>query len=58
MVDELIFYSESDPQLAESLKWLDEQATKKNISFYDVVFDVLYKKDIQDKAKHWLNSRN
>ncbi len=58
MVDELIFHSESDPMLAESLKWLDEQAIKKNMSFYDVVFDVLYKKDIQDKAKRWVNDKN
>ena len=58
MVDELIEFSEYDPELADGIKWLDEQAQKKGVSFYDMVFDVLYKHDITSKAKQWLNSRN
>ena len=58
MVDELIEFSEYDPELADGIKWLDEQAQKKGISFYDMVFEVLYKHDINSKAKNWLNTRN
>jgi hypothetical protein len=58
MVDELVEFSEYDAELADGIKWLDEQAQKKGISFYDMVFEVLYKHDIDTKAKTWLHSRN
>jgi hypothetical protein len=58
MVDELVEFSDNDPELAEGIKWLDSQAQKKGISFYEMVFQVLYKHDINSKAQQWLNSRN
>ena len=58
MVDELVEFAEYDAELADGIKWLDSQAQKKGISFYDMVFDVLYKHDIDSKAKNWLHSRN
>ena len=58
MVDELVEFSQYDPELADGIKWLDDQAQKKGISFYDMVFEVLYKHDVNSKAKQWLNSRN
>lgn len=58
MVDELVIYSEHDDELAQGLKWLDKQAQKKGITFYDMVFDVLYKHDVKVKAKDWFKTRN
>lgn len=58
MVDNLVVFSEYDPELADGIKWLDEQSKKKGISFYDMVFEVLYRHDIQSKAKDWLEKRN
>ncbi|MFB5622921.1 MAG: hypothetical protein ACE5RH_02905, partial [Nitrosarchaeum sp.] len=58
MVDELVEFSEYDPELADGIRWLDDQAQKKGISFYDMVFEVLYKHDVNSKAKEWLNTRN
>ena len=58
MVDELVDFSEFDPELADGIKWLDAQAQKKGITFYDMVFEVLYKHDVDSKAKSWLSSRN
>ena len=58
MVDELVEFSEHDPDLSDGIKWLDGQAQKKGLSFYDMVFEVLYKHDVNSKAKDWLNSRN
>ena len=58
MVDELVEFSEYDPELADGIKWLDSQAQKKGITFYDMVFEVLYKHDINSKARNWLDSRN
>ena len=58
MVDELVDFSEFDPELADGIKWLDTQAQKKGITFYDMVFEVLYTNDINSKAKTWLKTRN
>ncbi len=58
MVDELVEFSEYDPELADGIKWLDDQAQKKGITFYDMVFEVLYKHDVNSKAKEWLSTRN
>ena len=58
MVDELIEFSEYDPELSDGIRWLDEQAQKKGLSFYDMVYQVLYSHDVNSKAKEWLNFRN
>lgn len=58
MVDELVEFSEYDPELADGIKWLDDQAQKKGITFYEQVFEVLYHHDINQKAQKWLNKRN
>jgi hypothetical protein len=58
MVDQLVEFGEHDPELADGIKWLDEQAQKKGVSFYDMVFEVLYKHDVNSKAKDWLKTRN
>lgn len=58
MVDELVEFSEHDPELADGIKWIDSQAQKKGITFYDMVFEVLYKHDVNSKAKDWLQTRN
>ena len=58
MVDELVVFSQYDPELADSIKWLDDQAQKKGITFYDMVFETLYKHDVNQKANDWLNTRN
>ena len=58
MVDELVEYSANDPELADGIMWLDSQAQKKGITFYDMVFEVLYSHDINSKAQNWLKTRN
>ena len=58
MVDELVEFAAHDPELADGIKWLDDQAQKKGITFYDMVFEVLYKHDVNSKAKDWLSTRN
>ena len=50
MVDELIDFSEYDPELADGIKWLDSEAQKKGITFYDMVFQVLYTHDVDIKT--------
>ncbi len=58
MIDELVEFSEYDHELSDGIKWLDEQAQKKGLTFYDMVYQVLYNHDVNSKAKEWLNSRN
>ena len=58
MIDELVEFSEYDPELSDGIKWIDEQAQKKGLTFYDMVYQVLYRHDVNSKAKDWLNSRN
>ncbi len=58
MVDELVEFSEYDPELASGIRWLDDQAQKKGVTLYDVVFEVLYRHDVNSKAKEWMRSRN
>ena len=58
MVDELVEFSAHDPELADGIKWLDAQAQKKGITFYDMVFEVLYSLDINSKAQNWLKTRS
>lgn len=58
LVDDLVKNAEFDQELKEAIEFLDQEAQSKGISFYDVVFDRLYKYDANTKAKDWLNSRN
>ena len=58
MVDELVEFSEHDPQLADGLRWLDAKAQKNGTSFYDEVYKILYKRDADGKAKKWLEDKN
>ena len=58
MVDELVDYSKNDPELESGLKWLDELARERNITFYDMVFEVLYKGEDINKSTKYLLSRN
>lgn len=58
MVDELVFLSSSDPELADGFKWLDSEAQKEGIDIYDMVFKVLYRHDTNQKARDWLKNRS
>ena len=58
IVDELVEFSEYDPELADGIRWLDMQAQKKCVTFYDMVFEILYTHNIDIKAKEWYNTRN
>ncbi len=57
MVDELVAFSEHDPELADGIKWLDHESRRRNVSFYEMVFHVLNREDNDNKAKKWMRSR-
>lgn len=57
MVDELVEFSQYDPELADGLKWIDKEAQKRGIDFYEMTFIVLNRHDIDALAKEWLAHR-
>ena len=62
MVDELVEFSEFDPELSDGIKWLDDQAQKKGITFYDMVFEVstspIYVKEVTDITNQVVEAYN
>lgn len=58
VVDELVESSADDPELASALRWLDSEAQRRGVTFYDMVFEVLYRRDICMRAGRWMNARN
>ena len=58
MVDELVEFAEHDPELKDGFQWLDSEAQKKGISFYDMVYQVLYRHDVNSKARDWLSGKH
>ena len=57
MVDDLVEFSEYDDELADGIKWIDTEAQRKGVSFYDEVFRVLYNHDVNARARKWLDTR-
>ena len=58
MVDDLVLFGEYDDELAEGIRYIDNEARKKGMSFYDMVYKVLYQHDIKEKAKEWRENKN
>lgn len=57
-IDELVLYSENDPELKEGLAWLDK--TNKfppDMDFYERVIRCLERSDASEKAKIWMDSK-
>ncbi len=58
VVDELVSHSQDDDELAAGIRWLDTQARARGITFYEMVFEVLYRNDIDERARSWMHTRN
>ena len=56
-MDDLVLFSKDDPELADGIRWVDEQAQKKGVSFYDECYRLLYNHDVKIKAKDWLQNK-
>jgi len=59
MVDEIVleYHETNDLEGLDGCRWLDEQARKENKSFYQKVFDVLYKHDLKERAEKWMKTK-
>lgn len=61
-IDEIVLEAtiEDIPEHAtiESINWVDELARKRDISFYDMIYEILHKHDIKSKAEEWLKNKD
>lgn len=55
VVDELVQLSKYDPELQAGIKWVDTLAQRKNMTFYEMMFEVLYKRDIKKDKEFFKN---
>ena len=58
MIDEIVIFSEHDPTLAESIKFIDEEAFKEGITFYDMIAKMMEMPGAEQRAEDWLRKRN
>jgi hypothetical protein len=56
-IDDLVLFSEHDPELAEGFRWLDKEATRRKITFYEMAYFVLHRYDVDQKAKEWMTKK-
>lgn len=53
-IDELVMFSEFDPELKEGLAWLDKtNKYPKEMDFYERVINCLSIHDVNERAKDW-----
>ena len=57
MVDDLVEFAEYDKELKDGIQWLDGEALKKGMTFYDIVFELLYNHEVNTNAKKWLDDK-
>ena len=48
MVDAVVMHAQEDPELQEGIAYLDQEATKQGISFYDMMYMVMIKHNKDD----------
>ena len=55
-LDELIYLSDTDPELKEALIWVDKQALEQGISMLDMCEIILTKCNNRNSAREWVQS--
>jgi len=58
MVDELIEFSEHDKELSDGIKWIDSLAQSHNISFYDMMYKIIYQHDMNQRVNDFINKHS
>jgi hypothetical protein len=57
VIDDLILTSENDTRLAESIRWIDLQSQKNEVSFYEMIYTITDKQLTKKRAQQWLISK-
>ena len=57
LVDDIVCTADNDPKLKNCLKWMDDMARERGMSFYEVALAVLEKHLADKRAKEWMGRR-
>jgi len=57
LVDEFVILSDDDPELKDGLSFLDKEAHKRGITFYDMMYEVFLKHDQNKRVKEWMKDK-
>ena len=55
MVDDLVEFSDHDEELSDGIKWIDKLAQEKGISFYEMMYSILYQHDMNQRVNNFVN---
>jgi len=55
-VDCIVLGAQNDPVLKEGLKYIDEQAQHRGITFYEMMFFVVYMDVQKTSVREWFNN--
>lgn len=58
VIDELVLMGDDDKELKAGLQYCDEQSKIQGLSFYEICYRILYKREIRDNAKRWLDEKS
>lgn len=50
----VLWAGENDEEIDSAIKWIDEQAQEKGISFYEMVDKLEDDHDVESRARKWL----
>ena len=58
MVDELLLVEcDKDPELKESMAWLDGEARRLGLDYYDMICKIVLDNEASKNAKEWLSKK-
>lgn len=57
LVDKLLKKAENDEELARGIAWIQKQSERHGVSFYQEFFHVMYLKQMEDRARNWVQNR-
>lgn len=57
-VDCIVLGAQSDPELKEGLKYIDEEAQHRGITFYEMIFFVVYMHTDRTSVKEWVSTHS
>lgn len=58
MVDDLVEFSKHDKELNDGIKYIDKQAQEKGISFYEMLYAILFQHDMNQRVNDFVNKHS
>ena len=58
MIDDLVEFSKHDKELNDGIKYIDKQAQEKGISFYEMIYAILFQHDMNQRVNDFVNKHS